>query len=119
MAEIKYQFDGIAAVSATMVFTAMAGGPLAFLTTGILGKIVFFFLKKIMNGLANQGLAILNLGIDFMSVNFQQSDYESAMDAAIKARDEIIGKRGKLTQEERERIDEDVKRAFRKFAPFV
>ena len=119
MAEVKYQFDGIAAVSATMVFAAMAGGPLAFLTTGILGKITFFFLKKIMNGLANQGLAVLNLGIDFMAINFQQADYESAMDAAIKARDEIIGKRGKLTIEEQREIDEKVKAAFRKFAPFV
>lgn len=116
MAAEKYQFDGIASVSASFVLTAMAGSPLAFLTTGVLGKITFFFLQKIMNGLANNGLAVLNLGIDFLSVNFQERDFTEAMRAALIARDKIITTKGKLTKEEMDAIDAPVKEAFRRFA---
>ena len=99
--------------------SAMAGGPLAFLTTGVLGKITFFVLKKIMNGFANNGLAVLNLGVDIISINFQERDFNEAMRAALIARDKIISKKGKLTKEEINAIDQPVKDAFRRFARFA
>lgn len=116
MAATKYQFDGISSVSASFVFTAMASGPLAFLTTGVLGQVTFFILKKVMNGLANNGLAVLNLGVDFISVNFQERDFNEAMRAALIARDKVITTKGKLSKEEMDAIDAPVKDAFRKFA---
>lgn len=115
MAYAKHKFDGIASVSATFAMTAMAGGPLAFLTTGFLGKITFFLLKKMMNGFTNNGLAVLNLGVDFLSTNFQERDFDEAMRAALIARDKIITKKGRLTKEEMDAIDLPVKNTFRKF----
>ena len=116
MAEVKYEFPGLSKFNATLIFTAMASSPLAFLTTGFLGNITFFFLKKIGRWLANQGLALLNLGVDFLMVELEQRDFENAMDEAIA---KVKASKGRLTKEQKEEIDAPVKNAFRRFASFV
>lgn len=116
MAEAKYQFDGISKATATLLFTAMASGPLAFLTTGILGKITFFFLKKVGNWLANQGLALLNIGVDQIKISLEKRNFDRAMDEAIK---KVMETNRRLTKEEQAEIDDPVKKAFREFASFV
>lgn len=116
MAESKHQFDGIGKFSATLIFTSMAGGPLAFLTTGWLGTITFFLLKKFGSWLANQGLALLNIGVDAIKLSIEKGAYDAAIEAAIK---QVKETNRPLTVKEKREIDESVKRAFRKFAVFV
>jgi len=116
MAEVKYQFDGIARLNATLLFAAMAASPVAFLTTGLLGKFVFMVLTHIGNWLANQGLALLNIGVDMIKIHFEKKDYDEAMEEALAVKDMIIKTGRKLTPQEVEDIDGKVKNAFRKFA---
>lgn len=117
MAEIKYQFDGIARFNATLIFTALAstgwGAPL---TTGLLGKLVFFFLKKFGNWFANQGLALLNIGIDHIKIASEKSNYEQVFAEALA---EVQANKNKLTPAQRKAIDDKVKRAARHFIHFV
>jgi len=119
MAETKYKLDGLARLNAAWMFAALAASPLSFLTNGILGKVVFQGLVYLGNILANNGLALLNLGIDFVAIKFDKKNYNEAIDAGIEARDRIIGLRGRLTQEEKDEIDAPVKDAFRDFAGFA
>lgn len=116
MAESKYEFEGIGKFNATLIFTAMAGGPLAFLTTGFLGTITFFLLKKFGSWLANQGLALLNVGIDFIKIEFEQKAFDDAMEKAIA---KVKGSSHKLSKQEVKEIDDEIKRVFRRFASFV
>lgn len=116
MAEVKHKFDGIARFTATLVFTKMAGGPLAFLTTGVLGKVTFFFLTKGSNWLANQGLAVLNVGVNHILVSQQKDQFEKAINEALN---KVQGTSNKLSPVEVAEIDDKVIRAFRNFAYFV
>ncbi len=99
-----------------MIFTSMAGSPLAFLTHGFLGRITFFFLTKVGSWLANQGLALLNIGIDELRIAAQKDDYEKAIEEALKSVGEA---KQKLTPAEIKAIDDKVKKAFRKFVYLV
>lgn len=116
MAEVKHQFDGIAKATATLLFTSMAAGPFAFLTGGFLGHITFFILKRFSNWLANQGLALLNIGVDAIKIAQEKKKFDEEIDKAIKA---VLEAKRKLTKEEQAAIDEPVKKAFRKFVSFV
>lgn len=116
MAEVKYQFDGMARFTATMVFTKMASGPLAFLTTGFLGNITFFLLKKGANWLANQGLAVLNIGLNEILVAQQKGRFDKVLEDALK---QVKQTKRKLSKKEQAEIDDRVIKAFRTFAYFV
>lgn len=115
-AEVKYQFPGIAKFNALLLFTALGSSPAAFLTNGLLGKFVYFFLNRFGNWLANQGLALANMGVDALIISEQHGNYEQVMDEAFE---EIKKKKGRLSPEERKKIDDKVKDAFREFAPFT
>jgi hypothetical protein len=117
MAEIKHQFDGIAKFNATLIFTALAANPpTAFLTTGVLGKVLFFILAKLGNIMANNGLALANIGVDMVQLAIQKNNYDSAMDAAIK---QVLETKGPLSKEQKDAINAPVKEAFLKFISFV
>jgi len=117
MAEVKYQFKGMSRFNATLLFTALASSAWgSFLTTGLMGKFVFFILEKIGNWIANQGLALANIGIDEIKIMAEKDNFESVMDEAVK---EVQNKKGRLTDAEKKKIDNRVKSAFRRFATFV
>lgn len=117
MAPVKYKFNGVAKLSATLVFTALAsqgwGVPL---TTGIVGKFVFWLLTKHYNWMANQGLALANIGADLILVTMEQGDYDSAISDGLK---KVLATKRKLTKEEVDAINAPVKAAARKFFSFV
>lgn len=116
MSTVKHNFDGIARASATMVFTAMAASPMAFITRGVLGQVTFFFLKKVMNWSANQGLAILNLGVDSLRIAQEKRTFDRQISEALA---KVQATKRRLTQEEKNEIDAPVIDAFRRFARFV
>lgn len=117
MAEIKYQFDGIAKFNATLIFTALSGTAWGgFLTSGFVGRLVFFFLTKFGNWLANQGLAMANIGVDIILTAHEKNQYEQVIGEAIKKVQSI---KRPLTKEEISAIDDQVKRAARRFISFV
>lgn len=116
MAEIKYKFKGIARFNAFLLFSAMSGGPLAFLTTGILGTITFKFLELVGNWFANQGLALLNIGVDAIMVAAEQNKYESVINRAIER---VKNHKGPMPEKLKREIDNEVIDAVRDFIRFV
>lgn len=115
MAEIKYQFDGISKMTSLLLFNAMASGPWFFLTQGMLGRFTMFLLKKFSKWALNQGLVIVNIGIDIIEIEMDKRAFDDAMEQAIK---KVQSKR-KLTPGEIKAIDADVKKAFKEFVRFV
>lgn len=111
----KYKFEGIGKASATATFVALASTPLAKLTQGFVGKILYALLTLFFSGLASVGLVVLNIGIAKVETLLEQKDFDGSFDEAFKI---INAKGGKLTQQEIAEIDSKVIDAFRKFAVF-
>lgn len=111
----KYDLPGFGKVQALLVFTAMASGPLAFLTTGIPGKIVFPLLELAGEWLASKGLVLLNIGAEKVETLIEENAYDGSFEKAFEA---INAKRGKLTDAEKKSIDDKVIAAARKFFSF-
>lgn len=116
MAASKYDFKGIKKLGATLIFTALASTPFAFLTNGLLGRVTFFLLERFTNWLANNGLILANVGIAFVKTNMEQSAFENAMAAALK---EVKENEGKLSPAEIKAIDDKVIKTFDDFAVMV
>lgn len=112
---MKYRFEGIGKLGATLMFSALAASPLAWLTNGLVGKIVFFLLTEFSMFLSNHGLIILNMAIADLKTLSEKKNFDGAFDDAFK---EIHEKRERLTPEEKKRIDDKVISAFRDFASF-
>ena len=112
----KYQFDGIAKFNATVIFTAMAASPLAFLTTGLLGRFTFFALTKLGNVIANKGLIIANVGVDYVLTLNQKGNFDSIIEDALK---EVKDKKGRLTDAEKKAIDDKVIASFKLFISLI
>ena len=112
----KYQFDGVSKFSAVMIFTSLASSPFAFLTTGILGKFTFFILEKISNWLANKGLILLNVGVNYIAVLNQQGDYDKTIEEAIK---KVKDNPGRLTDAQKKAIDQPVIDSFKRFVSLI
>lgn len=117
MAEVKHDFPGIAKFNATLIFTALASSSgLAFLTTGVLGRITYKALEMFGNWLANQGLALGNIGYDNIVIAAQEFNYEQVFDTVLY---EILKEKNPLSPEKRKELDDKVIIAFRKFASFT
>ena len=100
-----------------MIFTALATTSWgSFLTTGLVGRVVFFFLKKFGNWMANQGLALANIGVDIIITAHEKNEYDKVMDEALK---KVLNTKRPLTEEEKDAIDGPVKKAAKKFISFV
>lgn len=99
-----------------MVFTALATGSLAFLTTGFWGTVLFWILTKIFAFGASLGLVMVNVGIAEAETLNEMKDFDGTFDEAFKL---INGRpNSKLTPEEGNAIDNKVIAVFRKFAVF-
>ena len=112
---MKYKFDGIGRAAATWQFALLATTPLAPLTNGFFGKVVFYFLVRLNMALASYGLIMLNVGISNLQIDAQEKEYSKVIDNALE---KVRNKNGKLTKEEADEIDAQVIAAFERFAVF-
>lgn len=116
----KHKLVGIGGASARLVMAAMAGNPsLAFLSVGLLGKFVAWFLTQFFSALASLGLVILNVGAERMATYFDGNNFDGSLDAAEKMIADIRAQGRDLTPAEIEKIDAPVIAAFRKWASFA
>ncbi len=115
---MKYEFEGIGAVSATAAMVALAGSPLKALVAGPLGRIVFFALKLFFMAAASKGLILVNVGIADVRTIMEQGGFDGSWSAAEKAIKKIKDQGRELTSAEIKAIDQPVIDAFRKFATF-
>lgn len=109
----KYDFKGIQRLG--------AAGLSAVLSTTAWGAALLKFGLKVpieigaewaSNWLANKGLVILNIGAIYVNGEFDQSAFDNAMENGL-SRVEAGG----LTEAQKKAIDDEVIKAFRRFAP--
>ena len=114
----KYDFDGIGAASASVVFALMAANPAtAWLTVGLIpGKIVYYLLSRVFGKFASQGVVILNVGAEKVLVASEKSQFDGTMESSYRLIAEIQATGRDLTDEEMKAIDGPVIEVFRKFA---
>lgn len=108
----KYKFDGIGQASATAAFLALAQSQ-PWLTTGVLGKLTYWFLTRAFSAAASAGLVLLNVGVAKVETLIEATEFDGSFDEAFKI---INAKGSSLTKEEADAIDSKVIAAFRKFA---
>jgi hypothetical protein len=111
----KYDFQGIGKAEALLVFSYLATTPLAPITQGFWGKVIFWILTQLGSLAASYGLVLLNLGIENVQIIIQKGSFDGSFDEAFKA---INEKGGKLTPKEKQEIDAPVMLAFDGFADF-
>lgn len=112
---MKYRFEGIGALGATLIFAGIAASPLSWLTNGVIGKFVYAVLQYACMWLADKGIIIMNIGIADLKTLSEKSGFDGSFEDAFK---EIHEKKERLTPEDKKRIDDKVIDAFRKFASF-
>lgn len=110
------RYDGIARFSAAMVFSALATGPLSFLTKGMLGSVTFYVLRWASGWAASKGIVLLNLGVDYIQVEMEKRTYVEVMEEALA---QVRASKGRLSKEDKKRIDDKVKLAFKSFVTFI
>lgn len=109
----KYDFKGIKKLGRLNLKAALAVGPFAWVLKG--GAFTDSALDFISNWLANRGLIVINLGAIFVDGEFDQHDFDKAMDEGW----EKIRKAGgteNLTPAQQKAIDDEVIKRFRDFA---
>ena len=108
----KYDFKGIKKMGARALLLGLSSTPWGqwLLARGFEGPIINA-LEVLMNWMANRGLMVLNIGAIFVEGEFDQKAFDKAMNDAL----EKI-KTGNLTPEEQKAIDDEVIKAFRRFA---
>lgn len=113
------RFLGIGEAGAAMVLASLATNP-AFLpfTTGIPGKILFYFFKFLFSYLASMGLIVLNVGAAQLETILAENNYDGTWESAEKAIKAIRDTGRELTPEEVANIDGPVIEALRRFARF-
>lgn len=107
----KYDFPGIrktarAAVTALIAGTAWG----SWILSTPLKLLVDKALEWLAEYLANKGLVLINVGVFYVAGKFDQDAFDSAMDAGLE-KAKVPG----LTDEQKRAIDEEVKKAFRRF----
>ena len=113
----KHDLSGIGGFQASIAFAALAANPsTAGITTGLLGKIVFYFISKLFTALSSLGLVLLNVGASKIETALDKANYDGSFDSAEKAINEIRGTGRELNPEEVAAIDDKVIIAFEKFA---
>jgi hypothetical protein len=113
---MKHRFEGLAEVDATIVMMLLAANPSTFpLTVGPWGKIIHWAVKGFFLWGLDKGLKWMNVGVARLETAGESNDLDSAFDEGWK----IIDERKKdLTDAQKAKIDERVKRAHRKFGRF-
>lgn len=112
----KHKLEGIGAASASTAIAALSAHPGAkFLTVGVAGQILFFFLKLLFSSFASVGLVLTNVGAAKLAVILEKNEYTGSWDDAEKLISEIRKTGRDLTPEEIKSIDAPVIAAFQKF----
>lgn len=111
----NYDYSGIGKAEALLIFSALAASPAAWLTNGILGKIVFWSLSNFLTWLTGKGIMVLNVLVADVQTLGEKGDFDGSFDAAFAA---IHEHPERLTPEQKTAIDKPVINAFRKFAVF-
>ena len=108
----KYDFKGIKKVGARALILALSstGWGQWLLARGFEGPLINA-VEVLVNWLANRGLMVLNIGAIFVEGEFDQKAFDKAMESALEKM-----KLGQLTEQEMKAIDEEVIKAFRRFA---
>ncbi len=111
----KYDFPGINKYGALGIETALSTTPwgAAALKIPVIGSVIRMALSQIVNWLANEGLMVFNLGAIVVEGEFDQKDFDAHMDNAIK---QVASSGSSLTPAQKKAIDDEVIRAFKKFA---
>lgn len=111
----KYDFQGIQKGGLLAIKAALAAtGWGASIIASPFVRVLDWMLKKIINFMANKGLIVLNLGAIYVEGEFDQTEFDKAMDAGLSK----IKTRPDMTPEEKKEIDDEVKNAFRKFVKY-
>lgn len=108
----KYKFDGISNGSAAALIAALSANP----STAFLPKIPFFRISVtlLFNLMANQGLVVMNLGGYYVNGVLDEKGLKNAIESGIIQ----VDGRDDLTQEEKDKIDDQVIKAARKALPY-
>lgn len=115
----KHKFDGIGEAGAAIILAGLAANAgTVWLTVGFIGKTVWFLVKLMCMGLASIGLVVLNVGAEKIETIMAENKFDGSWDSAKKLIDEIHRQGRELTDEEKKRIDDPVKDAFRRFGRF-
>lgn len=113
------KYSGIGEASASAVLASLSLNPTTVgLTTGFMGRIIFFICKIFFTVLAALGLVILNVGASKIQTLVDEGNYTGSREDAEKLIEAIRTTGRDLTPEEIKEIDEPVKAAFRKFGRF-
>lgn len=110
----KYNFKGIKKYGAQgilLAITSTAWG--SFINIWGIRQVAAILLEWLVNWLANNGLMILNIAAIAVEGEWDQKDFDKAMDEALA---KVENKNGVLTPEEKAAIDDEVIAQFRKFA---
>lgn len=111
----KYDFKGIqkAGRLGIKAFIASTGWGAKLIASPFV-KVLDLLIEWVTNWLANRGLIILNLGSIYISGEFNQSAFDKALDEGLKKVESNPG----LSEKQKEIIDNEVKKAARKFFKF-
>lgn len=108
----KYDFPGIKKVgTAGLEALLSATGWGATLMKSPFRPIFKYIIGYAVEWAANKGLVVINLGAIYVSGEIDQSRFDKAMDDALE-KVKVPG----LSESDKEKIDNDVREAFRKFA---
>lgn len=114
MPEANYDYSGIGKAEALLLYSALASQSV-WLTTGLVGDIVFKLLWRMCTWLANKEVLILNIAATDLQTLSQKGSFDGSFDDAFTA---IHGHPELLTPEQKAAIDAPVMAAFRKFGVF-
>lgn len=110
----KYDFKGIKRLGARGLEAALGstGWGAALLRLPVLGTLTHGILELFVNWLANEGLLVLNLAAISVTGEWNQHEFDAALDDALK-QIELSG--GRLTPAQAKEIDDKVIAAARRF----
>jgi hypothetical protein len=112
---VRHQFSGIGDKSATLTMMLVAATPLNFLAIGFWGRITHWILSRLYMWLASNGLVLINVEVSKIQVAAQKSDWEAALKEAWAI---VDNKTKDLSNAEKKKIDDRVRKAHRRFASF-
>lgn len=106
----KYDFPGIKRLGGASLRLIIAPIPhVGWIANTFVGV---FITDMLANFLANRGLMLLNIGGFYVTAEFNQMDFDKAMEAGIN---EVESKEGKLSSADTKRIDDEVMRVARRY----
>lgn len=114
----KYDFKGIKKYGAKGLALALSSTPwgAVLVNTWGLKSVVDILLEWGVNWLANKGLVVLNIAAIAVEGEWDQKAFDKDMEEALK---KVEAATGRLTPEQAKAIDDEVLKAFRKFAVFT